>query len=478
MNPTKEKVLNHPIFKVIREVSSSENVQSYVVGGFVRDLYMGIKSSDIDITVLDDGPKFAQKVAEKLRVKNVTVFKTYGTAHFCYKNINVEFVGARKESYNRNSRNPQVTSASLEEDLKRRDLTINAIAISLSEYNFGETVDLFDGIKHIEKEIIQTPLEPDRTFQDDPLRMLRTIRFATRFDFKINIECLKSIKENSHRLSIITKERIAEEINKMLMTSKPSRALNLLYNCNLLPHILPELISLAGVETINGKSHKDNFIHTLEVVDNIALKSDNLWLRWAALLHDIAKPPTKKFDTNHGWTFHGHEDLGSKMVPKIFKNLKLPLDHKMKYVQKLVRLHLRPIALVRGTVSDSAVRRLLHDAGDDIDDLMTLCNADITSKNEFKVRKYKKNFELVNNKLQAVEQKDKVRNFQPPVSGELIMKTFNLSPCKEIGQIKAIIKESILDGKINNNEDEAFELMLSIGQKMGLIVSKGSSIKN
>ncbi len=467
--------LNHPIFKVIRQISESENVEAYVVGGFVRDCLMDNASGDIDIAVCGNGPKFAEKVAQTLRVKKISIFKNFGTAHFAYKNIDVEFVGTRKESYNRDSRNPEVTEGTLKDDLLRRDLTINAIAVSLFGDSFGQVIDPFNGIQDIANGLVRTPLDPAKTFEDDPLRMLRTIRFANRFDFKIDLQCLKEIKENSKRLQIISKERIAEELNKMLLSETPSRALRLLKTCELLPHILPELLNLSGVETIQGKSHKDNFDHTLEVVDNISKNTDNLWLRWAALLHDIAKPATKRFDKNHGWTFHGHEDLGSKMVPRIFKQLKLPLDHKMKYVQKLVRLHLRPIALVKGSVSDSAVRRLLNDAGDDIDDLMTLCNADITSKNEFKVRRFKKNFELVTEKLRAVEEKDRVRNFQPPVTGEMIMHTFGIGPCEEIGQIKAVIKEHILEGTIENNQEQAVHLMLETGKSLGLKVKNEPS---
>lgn len=467
-----KSILTHPIFKVAQQISNEENVEVYLVGGFVRDFFMGNKSSDIDITVVGDGLDFAHKLAKKLKVKKISIFKTYGTAHFKYKNINVELVGARKESYQFESRNPSVKTGSLEDDLRRRDLTINSIAVSLSGSNYGEVIDLFNGLHDIENQIIKTPLNPNNTFKDDPLRMLRTIRFATRFDFKIDINCLKSIKENASRLSIITKERISEELNKMILTNQPSRAFKLLKTCDLLDQIFPELVNLSGVEVINGKSHKDNFEHTLEVLDNIAEKTENLWLRWAAILHDIAKPTTKRFDPISGWTFHGHEDVGAKMVPKIFKSLKLPLDSKMKYVQKLVRLHLRPIALVKGSVSDSAIRRLLHDAGEDIDDLMILCVADITSKNEFKVMKYKKNFELVKNKLIAVEEKDRVRNFQPPVSGELIMTTFGIGPCEEIGKIKSIIKENILEGNIANEKKAAFDLMIETGKELGLQVIK------
>lgn len=460
--------LSHPVFKVTAQLCQENNVQAFVIGGYVRDLLLERPSKDIDIVVLGSGLEFAQKVAEKLKVKKVSLFKTYGTAQFVYKDLDVEFVGARKESYSENSRKPAVEEGNLEDDQNRRDFTINALALSLHPDSFGELIDPFGGIEDLEKGIIRTPLEPGQTYSDDPLRMLRAIRFATQLDFKIHKDSFKAIFEHAHRLEIISKERICDELNKIILAKKPSRGFELLFDTKLLHQFFPEMVALAGVETKNGKSHKDNFYHTLEVLDNVAEHSDKLWLRWAAIMHDIAKPPTKRFDAEVGWTFHGHEDLGARMTPKIFKNLKLPLDHKMKYVQKLVRLHLRPISLVKGFVTDSAVRRLLFEAGDDIEDLMILCNADITSKNEFKVAKYKRNFKLVAEKLKAVEEKDRVRNFQPPISGETIMKYFNLGPTAEIGTIKSKIKEAILEGEIPNEYDQAFQLMRKIGEELGL----------
>ena len=462
------QALKHPVFKVISKYIGEKNLEAYVIGGFVRDLLLENPSKDIDIVVVGDGPQLANDVATILKVKKVSVFKTYGTAHFRYKDIDVEFVGARKESYTADSRKPTTQLGTLKDDQNRRDFTINALALSLHPSNFGELIDPFDGVKDIEKGIIRTPLEPEITFSDDPLRMLRAIRFATRLDFKIDASCLEAILIQSARIDIISKERIADELNKIILTKTPSRGFKLLQSTRLLERFFPEMTALQGIDTIDGKAHKDNFLHTLEVLDNICLHTDDLWLRWAAILHDIAKPPTKRFDKEIGWTFHGHEDLGARMVPKIFKNLKLPLDNKMKYVQKLVRLHLRPIALVKGFVTDSAIRRLLSEAEDDIDDLMKLCNADITSKNEFKVKKYKSNFDLVAQKLKVVEEKDRIRNFQPPVSGELIMTTFNLKPCAEIGIIKSTIKEAILDGQIENSPEQAYDLMLKIGENLGL----------
>lgn len=462
------KYLTHPIFKVIRTISKEENLEVYVIGGFVRDTFLERTRKDIDIVVIGNGMDLAQKAAEKLRVKKVTLFKNFGTASFRYKDIDVEFVGARKESYQRDSRKPTVEDGSLQDDQNRRDFTINAMGFSLQDHNFGELMDPFNGLKDLENGLIRTPLDPDITFSDDPLRMMRAIRFASQLNFKIDSKCLEAILKNSERLEIISGERIIDEFNKIVLSETPSRGIKLLYSTKLLHQFFSEMIALQGVETIEGKSHKDNFYHTLEVLDNVAEKSEDLWLRWAAIMHDIAKPPTKRFDKKIGWTFHGHEDLGARMVPKIFARLKLPLDAKMKYVQKLVRLHLRPIALVKGDVTDSAVRRLLFDAGDDIEDLMVLCNADITSKNDFKVKKYRQNFELVREKLKEVEEKDRVRNFQPPIGGELIIKTFNLGPCQEIGDIKTKIKEAILEGEISNDYEEAYQYMLKVGAEMGL----------
>ena len=460
--------LQHPIFKVVSKVSTQREIPCYVVGGFVRDLILERKSKDIDIVVVGDGMTLAKEIAVKLKVKKVSCFKNFGTAHFKYKDIDVEFVGARKESYSKESRNPIVKKASLKEDLQRRDFTINALALNLNKDNFGDLIDLFNGISDLENQLIKTPYNPIETYSDDPLRMLRAIRFSSQLNFKISIESLKSIHENAHRIDIITNERITEELNKIILSKKPSKGLRLLKTTNLLKYFFPELLNLSGVETIDGKSHKDNFNHTLEVVDNISKTTDNLWLRWAALLHDIAKPKTKKFDKKIGWTFHGHEEIGAKMVPSIFKRLRLPLDSKMKFVKKMVRLHLRPIALVKGSVTDAALRRLLNEAGDDIDNLMMLCNADITSKNDYRVKKHKRNFEIVTQKLRDVEERDSIRNFQPPINGEFIMKTFKISPCKEVGLIKTELKEAILDGKIENSFDQAYKEMLKIGEKLGL----------
>lgn len=464
--------LAHPVFKVVSQVAEEQGIKAFVIGGFVRDLILERPSKDIDIVVLGNGLELAQLAAEKLRVKKISLFKNFGTAHFKYKDLDIEFVGARKESYRLDSRKPIVEDGTLQDDQNRRDFTINALALSLNKETFGDLIDPFDGISDLNKGIIRTPLDPDITYSDDPLRMLRAIRFATQLNFKIDINSLESILKQSDRLKIISQERINEEVNKIILADVPSRGFILLKSTHLLQQFFPEMIALAGIETINGKSHKDNFYHTLEVLDNVAKMTDSLWLRWAAIMHDIAKPPTKRFDKEIGWTFHGHEDLGSRMVPRIFTRMRLPLDHKMKYVQKLVRLHLRPIALVKGTVTDSAIRRLLNEAGDDIDDLMILCNADITSKNEFKVKKYKKNFEIVAQKLREVEEKDKIRNFQPPVTGELIMQTFGVGPCAEIGIIKSQIKESILEGTIPNDYDAALSEMMRIGKELGLVAQK------
>lgn len=460
--------LKHPVFKVVSQICEENHLEAYVIGGFVRDLILERPSKDIDIVVVGSGIELAEKSAKALRVKNVSVFKNYGTAQFKYKDLDIEFVGARKESYAENSRNPSVKEGTLKDDQLRRDFTINALAISLRKENFGELIDPFNGIDDLENGIIRTPLNPEQTYSDDPLRMLRAIRFATQLDFKIERESLEAIFANSDRLKIITQERISDELNKIIRAKIPSRGFKLLDSTQLLYQFFPEMVALKGVETIDGKSHKDNFLHTLEVLDNISEHTDNLWLRWAAILHDIAKPNTKRFDPITGWTFHGHEDLGARLTPKIFKRLKLPLDAKMKYVQKLVRLHLRPIALVKGHVTDSAIRRLLFEAGDDIDDLMTLCNADVTSKNEFKVVKFRKNFELVAQKLKDVEEKDRVRNFQPPISGELIMKLFQIGPCAEIGTLKTKIKDAILEGIIENEYDAAYNYLMEIAEEIGM----------
>jgi tRNA nucleotidyltransferase/poly(A) polymerase len=464
--------LKHPVFKVVSQIISEKELEAYVIGGFVRDLILDRPSKDIDIVVVGDGLELAEAVAQKLRVKKVTLFKNFGTAQFKYKDLDIEFVGARKESYQRDSRKPEIAIGTLTDDQNRRDFTINALALDLRKESFGNIIDPFNGLLDLEKGVLRTPLDPTTTYSDDPLRMMRAIRFATQLNFQIERVSLQAILENADRLSIISHERIIEELNKIILASKPSRGFELLFSTKLLHQFFPEMVALHGIETINGKSHKDNFFHTLEVLDNVSENSSDLWLRWSAIMHDIAKPPTKRFDATIGWTFHNHEEIGARMVPKMFKRLRLPLDHKMKYVQKLVRLHLRPIALVKGSVTDSAVRRLLFEAGDDVDDLMLLCNADITSKNEFKVKKYRQNFEIVSRKLKEVEEKDHVRNFQPPVSGELIMQTFGLGPCSEIGTIKSKIKEAILEGEIPNDPVAAQKMMLAIGTELGLTLQK------
>ncbi|TNE54563.1 MAG: HD domain-containing protein [Bacteroidetes bacterium] len=469
--------LKHPVFKVVSQIATEQNLQAYVVGGFVRDLILERPSKDIDIVVVGNGLELAEKSAQKLRIKKVSLFRNFGTAHFRYKDLDVEFVGARKESYIRDSRKPVVESGSLEDDQLRRDFTINALAISLHQDNFGELLDPFNGIDDLQEGLIRTPREAGQTYSDDPLRMLRAIRFATQLDFKIEAKSFQAIYDHASRLEIVSVERIMDELHKMILAPQPSRGFKLLFDTGLLKQFFPEMVALEGVDTIGKKSHKDNFYHTLEVLDNLAETSDDLWLRWAAILHDIAKPATKRFDPKTGWTFHGHEDVGARMVPKIFKRLKLPMDQKMKYVRKMVRLHLRPISLVKGHVTDSAVRRLLFEAGDDIDDLMLLCNADITSKNEFKVARYRKNFEIVAEKLKAVEEKDRLRNFQPPVSGDLIMKTFGLEPCFQVGDIKNRIKDAILEGQLSNDFEMAFKYMLELGEEMGLEV-KDTKLRN
>jgi len=464
------KHIDTQLFKTISEVGKKHGKSSFVIGGFVRDLILKRPSKDVDVVVLGDGLEFAKQVANELGVKKVSLFKTYGTAAFIYNDIEVEFVGARKESYTENSRNPKVEKGSLVDDQNRRDFTINALAISLNSSSFGEVIDPFNGLEDIKLKIIRTPLNPDITYSDDPLRMMRAIRFSSQLGFKIEKTSLEAIKKNAERLKIVSMERILVELNKIILSDTPSRGFKLLYDTQLLHQFFPEMVELQGVETIDGKSHKDNFYHTLEVLDNISENTDNLWLRWAAIMHDIAKPRTKRFNKKSGFTFHGHEEVGARMVYGLFKKFKLPLDQKMKYVQKLVRLHLRPIALVKGNVTDSAVRRLLVEAGDDIEDLMTLCNADITSKNEFKVQKYKSNFDKVRKKLKDVEEKDHLRNFQPPISGQEIIKTFNLEPSKIVGEIKHHIKEAILDGKIKNNYDDAYSYMFIVAKELGIKV--------
>ena len=459
------------IFKVISEVLDTEGTRGYVIGGYVRDKLLNRLSGgkDIDILVVGDGVDIARKVARKTgRNRKVTVFKTYGTAMFKHEDIEIEFVGARKESYNIDSRKPSVEAGTLEDDQNRRDFTINALAISLNKETYGALVDPFNGIDDLKHRIIRTPLKPDQTFSDDPLRMMRAIRFASQLNFTIEPLTLDAISSNCERIRIVSAERISTELNKIVLSEKPSIGFRLLEETGLLKIILPELNDLKGVETVDGKGHKDNFLHTLKVLDNLSSESDNLWLRWAAILHDIAKTRTKKYSPETGWSFHGHDFLGSKMIPSIFGRLRLPLNEKMKYVQKLVMLHLRPIALSQEEVSDSAVRRLLFEAGDDIDDLMMLCEADITSKNPNKVRKHLSNFALVREKLKEIEEKDAIRNFQPPIDGSEIMKIFGIGPGKEIGIIKNAIKEAILDGLIHNNHEEAMDYMLSIAASIGL----------
>ncbi|MDC0584322.1 CCA tRNA nucleotidyltransferase [Bacteroidales bacterium] len=461
--------LQHPIFKIISEILESECIEGYVVGGFVRDKILKRNSKDIDVVVVGSGINIAKKTAKSINPKiKVSVFKNFGTAMFKYKDVEIEFVGARKESYQRNSRNPIVEEGTLDDDQKRRDFTINALAISLNKKSFGTLIDPFGGIEHLKSKTIITPLEPDTTFSDDPLRMLRAIRFATQLQFEIAEDTWQSICRNSSRLDIISTERITDEFNKIMLAPAPSHGLKLLEESGLLKQFLPEITKLKGVEVINNIGHKDNFYHTIKVVDNIAAHTNSLFLRWGALLHDIGKKPTKRFDKKLGWTFHGHEFIGAKMVPGIFKRLKLPLGDKMKYVQKMVQLHLRPIALVEEVVTDSAVRRLLFDAGDDVDDLMQLCHADITSKNETKVQTFHKNFDLVKTKLLEIENKDRIRNFQPPISGEVVMKTFKLPPCKEVGLIKDAIKEAILEGKIENDYDQALQFMYQKASELGV----------
>jgi len=461
--------LHHSIFSVISESADQLNQETYVIGGFVRDLILKRPSPDIDIVTIGNGIRLAETVAKKLGPEiHVSVFKTFGTAQLKYQSLEVEFVGARKESYQEDSRNPVVEDGTLEEDQNRRDFTINALAICLNKDRFGDLIDPFNGIQDIENKIIRTPLEPGITFSDDPLRMMRAIRFATQLGFTIEEKTLEAISLNKNRIHIISKERIGEELNKIILSSKPSVGFKLLEKTGLLELIFPELYRMKGREEVNGIGHKDNFYHTLEVLDRITPHTNNLWLRWSALLHDIAKPVTRKFSPQLGWTFHSHNFVGAKMVPALFKNMKFPLNEKMKYVQKLVELHMRPIVLSEEEVTDSAIRRLLFEAGDDIDDLMTLCEADITSKNPEKVKKYYGNFQLVRQKLKDLEERDHIRNFQPPVTGEEIMEVFALGPCKEIGLIKTAIKEAILEGIIQNDHDQAFQYMMEKAKEIGL----------
>ncbi|WP_025143245.1 CCA tRNA nucleotidyltransferase [Pedobacter jeongneungensis] len=459
--------LQNPIFKTLSTIADKNNTEAYVIGGFVRDLFLNRPSKDIDVVVVGSGIEYAEAVGRKLGTK-VAVFKNFGTANIKHQDLEVEFVGARKESYRSDSRKPIVEDGTLEDDQLRRDFTINALAINLNADHFGELLDPFDGVKDLENKLIRTPLDPEITFSDDPLRMMRAIRFASQLNFDIDPAALHAIKTQKQRISIVSKERITDEMNKIILSKKPSVGFKHLFDTGLLHLIFPQMAQLYGVEIIKGKGHKDNFYHTLEVLDNICADTDDLWLRWAAILHDIAKPATKRFEEGHGWTFHGHEDRGARMVPKIFSQLKLPLNEKMKYVQKLVQLHLRPIVLAQEIVTDSAVRRLLFDAGEEIESLMLLCNADVTTKNEYKKTKYRNNFELVKQKLKDVEERDKIRNWQPPISGNDIMETFGLEAGKEVGMIKNAIREAILEGEITNDYQEAFNFMLDQAKQMGL----------
>ncbi|WP_431161236.1 CCA tRNA nucleotidyltransferase [Flagellimonas beolgyonensis] len=466
------EAIQHPIFKLIGEASDELGVDAYVIGGFVRDYFLKRGTpKDIDIVAIGSGIELAKKVASKLKGKpEISVFKNFGTAMIKHHDLELEFVGARKESYHRDSRKPIVEDGTLEDDQNRRDFTINAMAMALNKDTFGKLLDPFDGISDLQEQILRTPLEPGITYSDDPLRMMRAIRFATQLNFTIELKSLQAITENKERIKIVSEERIVDELHKILLSPKPSMGFKLMHQTGLLPIILPELTALQGIEEVEGQRHKDNFWHTLEVVDNISEATDNLWLRWAALLHDIGKAPTKKFHKKIGWTFHGHEFVGSKMVYKLFKRLRMPLNEKMKFVQKMVLMSSRPIILSEDHVTDSAVRRLVFDAGNHVDDLMTLCEADITTKNPRKQKKYKNNFLIVRQKIVEVEERDHVRNFQPPVSGEEIMQTFNLKPSKEIGIIKDAIKEAILEGEIPNEYEAAHQFMLEKGKSMNLKV--------
>jgi putative nucleotidyltransferase with HDIG domain len=460
--------LTGPVFDLLRNAVAELDVRAFVIGGYVRDVILGRECKDIDVVVEGSGIELAKKVASKLgKGAHVNIFKNFGTAMIHLEDIELEFVGARKESYRDHSRKPLVEDGTIQEDQERRDFTINALAVALHSES-KEIIDPFGGLEDIRNKILRTPLLPDQTYSDDPLRMMRAIRFSSRLGFQIEAESLASISRNKERIRIVSKERIADELNKIVLSPIPSVGFNHLFDTGLLHIIFPEMAALFGVDVIQGKGHKDNFYHTLQVLDNISLHTNNLWLRWAAILHDIAKPATKRFEQDHGWTFHGHEDKGARMVPHIFRNLKLPQNEKMKYVQKLVLLHLRPIVLSKEIVTDSAVRRLLFEAGDDIDDLMTLCSADITSKNKEKVKRYLANFELVKSKLIEIEEKDRLRNWQPPVTGIDIMETFGIKPSIEIGLIKNAIREAMLDGEIPNSFTEAYQFMLKEGDKLGL----------
>lgn len=466
--------LQHPVFKTIAQVATQQQVQAYAIGGFVRDIFLNRPSKDIDIVVVGNGIDFAEAVAKKLNVK-VSVFKSFGTAMLKYQDVEVEFVGARKESYRAQSRKPLVENGTLEDDQKRRDFTINALAIALTGNEYGELIDPFGGMADMENKLIRTPLNPEETFSDDPLRMMRAIRFATQLNFEIDETAIEAIKLNKERIHIVSQERITDELNKIILSPYPSIGFKYLLDTGLLHIIFPQMAALHGVDYVNGRGHKDNFYHTLQVLDNISTTTYDLWLRWSAILHDIAKPATKRFEPGHGWTFHGHEDKGARWVPKLFGQLKLPLNDRMKFVQKLVQLHMRPIVLTQEIVTDSAVRRLLFEAGDDIESLMLLCKADITTKNEYKIKKYRQNFELVQQKLKDVEERDKVRNWQPPITGNDIMVLFGLKEGREVGIIKSKIREAILEGEIPNTYEAALQFTIKKGEEIGLKVVAGSN---
>lgn len=472
------KLPDNPVFDVVATAAAELGVDAYVIGGFVRDLVLKRPSKDIDVVCIGDGIALAEKVSQKLPHKpKVAVFKHFGTAMLRYNDLEVEFVGARKESYREHSRKPEVEQGTLDDDLKRRDFTINALGISLNKGSYGQLIDEFNGLKDMKRKIIRTPLEPGITFSDDPLRMMRAIRFASQLGFDIDPDTFDAITDNKERIKIVSQERITDELNKIILSPVPSYGFKLLFASGLLDLIFPKMVELQGVETKNGNTHKDNFYHTLQVLDNVAQVSDDLWLRWSAILHDIAKPDTKRYSPKVGWTFHGHEDRGARMVPHIFKGLKLPLNEHMKFVQKLVKLHLRPIALVKDTVTDSAIRRLLFETGDDIDALMALCRADITSKNDVKVKRYLQNFDKVEKRLVEVEESDKLRNFQPVITGEVIMETFDLKPSKTVGELKEILTEAILEGKVKNEFKDAYTFLLSEGERKGLKVARLVTIK-